>query len=79
MIEYDQRVLPLSKLLTILLKTEQQLPKVKFSCTCTSNVPNPPSYGLKYVNPNATKVLEALRIEKQSVPYAGAVAFWCLK
>ncbi len=28
MIEYDQRVLPLSTLLHILLKTEQQLPKV---------------------------------------------------
>ena len=28
MIEYDQRVLPLSKLLHILLKTEQDLPQV---------------------------------------------------
>ena len=34
MIEYDQRQLPLQKLLDILLKTEQQLPKVGFLCLC---------------------------------------------
>ena len=67
MVEYDQRQLPLRKLLDILLKTEQQLPKVGYCTSCALRmqiVCCPHMYRMALTVPSSNSILMHHAMEK---------------